>query len=238
MFHKKEFFEDAIIFSFLVSLIIPCIILAAIIIPSSIKYTRATNVFKSNIDSLFDHISVDYSIDEFDTYKGSKTGGQIYTANITLPSYSGSLDALKINIEKALGHPYNQMQMSIDPIRTGMVIRKKGNSSMDSIKIGAANLIGSRYAGEDYLSASPVVPESKQAGFAFSIFAISFMLVFFEVKPDPKYCPSRSLASSYTIACPRCGSTSYQMVTRNWSPVTGFFTNKVDRVCTQCKKRY
>lgn len=38
--------------------------------------------------------------------------------------------------------------------------------------------------------------------------------------------------------CPKCGCTEFQMVPRKWSPLTGFLTNKVDRVCVKCKTRY
>ena len=38
--------------------------------------------------------------------------------------------------------------------------------------------------------------------------------------------------------CPKCGCTEFQMVPRKWSPLTGFLTNKVDRVCVKCKMRY
>ncbi len=38
--------------------------------------------------------------------------------------------------------------------------------------------------------------------------------------------------------CPKCGSRDFQMVARKWSPLTGFLTNKVDRVCTRCKRRF
>jgi len=38
--------------------------------------------------------------------------------------------------------------------------------------------------------------------------------------------------------CPNCGSSDFQMVQRKYSLLTGFFTNKVDRVCTSCKKRF
>lgn len=40
------------------------------------------------------------------------------------------------------------------------------------------------------------------------------------------------------VKCPRCGSTQIQMVQRKWSWLTGFFTNKVDRVCVNCKHRW
>lgn len=38
--------------------------------------------------------------------------------------------------------------------------------------------------------------------------------------------------------CPRCGSTAIQMVPKKWSPLTGFRTNRVDRVCVNCKHRF
>jgi predicted nucleic acid-binding Zn-ribbon protein len=38
--------------------------------------------------------------------------------------------------------------------------------------------------------------------------------------------------------CPKCGHTKFQMVQRKWSPFMGFFTNKVDRVCENCKTRF
>lgn len=38
--------------------------------------------------------------------------------------------------------------------------------------------------------------------------------------------------------CPKCGCTEFQMVPRKWSPLTGFLTNKVDRVCVKCKTRF
>ena len=43
---------------------------------------------------------------------------------------------------------------------------------------------------------------------------------------------------SNKIKCPRCGSTQIQMVQRKWSPLTGFLTNKVDRVCVNCKHKF
>lgn len=38
--------------------------------------------------------------------------------------------------------------------------------------------------------------------------------------------------------CPRCGSTQIQTVPRKWSLMTGFLTNKVDRVCMNCKHKF
>lgn len=40
------------------------------------------------------------------------------------------------------------------------------------------------------------------------------------------------------IRCPYCGCTEFQMVPRKWSLFTGLLTNKVDRVCVKCKKRF
>lgn len=38
--------------------------------------------------------------------------------------------------------------------------------------------------------------------------------------------------------CPRCGSTQIQMVPRRFSLLTGFATNKTDRVCVNCKYKW
>lgn len=38
--------------------------------------------------------------------------------------------------------------------------------------------------------------------------------------------------------CPHCGHDKFQMVARKWSLLTGFLTNKVDRVCEKCKRRF
>lgn len=40
------------------------------------------------------------------------------------------------------------------------------------------------------------------------------------------------------VSCPKCGSTQIQAVTRKWSLITGFLTNKVDRVCLNCKHKF
>ena len=48
----------------------------------------------------------------------------------------------------------------------------------------------------------------------------------------------RTKADSNQVKCPKCGSTQIQMVPRKWSLMTGFFTNKVDRVCVNCKHRF
>lgn len=38
--------------------------------------------------------------------------------------------------------------------------------------------------------------------------------------------------------CPKCGSTNIQVVPRKWSLLTGVFTNKIDRVCANCKSKF
>lgn len=40
------------------------------------------------------------------------------------------------------------------------------------------------------------------------------------------------------VRCPRCRSTQIQMVPRKFSLLTGFATNKIDRVCVSCQKRF
>lgn len=49
---------------------------------------------------------------------------------------------------------------------------------------------------------------------------------------------SQSSIEDNVIRCPKCNSTQIQMVQRKWSPLTGFFTNKVDRVCVNCKYKF
>lgn len=40
------------------------------------------------------------------------------------------------------------------------------------------------------------------------------------------------------VRCPRCTSTQIQMVPRKFSLLTGFATNRIDRVCVRCQKRF
>lgn len=40
------------------------------------------------------------------------------------------------------------------------------------------------------------------------------------------------------VLCPKCGSNQIQIVEKKWSFLTGFLTNKVDRVCVRCKHRF
>jgi len=44
--------------------------------------------------------------------------------------------------------------------------------------------------------------------------------------------------SKNTVKCPKCGSTNIQVVPRKWSLLTGFMTNKTDRVCVNCKNKF
>lgn len=43
---------------------------------------------------------------------------------------------------------------------------------------------------------------------------------------------------SNSVRCPRCGSTNIQIVPRKWSVLTGYMTNKTDRVCVNCKHKF
>lgn len=48
----------------------------------------------------------------------------------------------------------------------------------------------------------------------------------------------KSSVSSNQVKCPKCSSTNIQMVNRKWSFLRGFATNKVDRVCVNCKHKF
>lgn len=53
--------------------------------------------------------------------------------------------------------------------------------------------------------------------------------------------PNSSLVndnSPDTVRCPRCRSTQIQIVPRKFSLLTGFATNKFDRICVKCKKKF
>lgn len=54
-------------------------------------------------------------------------------------------------------------------------------------------------------------------------------------------CPNSPLFQSNLspeIRCPRCFSTQFQLVPRKFSILTGFATNRFDRMCVMCKKRF
>ena len=40
------------------------------------------------------------------------------------------------------------------------------------------------------------------------------------------------------VRCPYCNSTQVQLIRRKWSLLTGFATNKVDRICVNCKRKF
>lgn len=44
--------------------------------------------------------------------------------------------------------------------------------------------------------------------------------------------------SNNQVRCPKCKSTQIQLVPKKWSLFTGIFTNKVDRVCMNCKNKF
>lgn len=44
--------------------------------------------------------------------------------------------------------------------------------------------------------------------------------------------------SPQKVHCPRCRSTEIQLVPRKYSLLTGFATNKYDRVCIRCQKKF
>jgi DNA-directed RNA polymerase subunit RPC12/RpoP len=48
----------------------------------------------------------------------------------------------------------------------------------------------------------------------------------------------RKYNTTPAITCPYCGHDKFQMVARKWSVWTGLLTNKVDRVCERCKRKF
>ena len=53
--------------------------------------------------------------------------------------------------------------------------------------------------------------------------------------------PNSSLVNDNSpdkVRCPRCRSTQVKMLPRKFSLLTGFATNKIDRVCVRCQKRF
>lgn len=49
---------------------------------------------------------------------------------------------------------------------------------------------------------------------------------------------AKKTENSDQVKCPKCGSTQIQLVSKKWSVLTGFMTNKVDRVCVNCKRKF
>ncbi len=56
-----------------------------------------------------------------------------------------------------------------------------------------------------------------------------------EVLPNS---PLFGLNPSSQTRCPRCHSTEIQLVPRKFSLLTGFATNKFDRMCVRCQKKF
>ena len=86
------------------------------------------------------------------------------------------------------------------------------------------------------------------------LFIILTLIIWYAVKrskvtPEQKAAEEKELAArreafanpvdeNGNVKCPYCGSLQIQMVPRKWSPVTGFFTNKADRVCMRCTRKF
>lgn len=51
---------------------------------------------------------------------------------------------------------------------------------------------------------------------------------------NSEWSESRNKRSS-PVTCPKCGSTNIQILRKKFSLLTGFATNKVERVCVNCK---
>lgn len=58
-----------------------------------------------------------------------------------------------------------------------------------------------------------------------------------EIMPNSPLINS-DMANNYKVRCPRCRSTEIQLVPRKFSLLTGFATNKFDRMCVRCKKKF
>ncbi len=50
--------------------------------------------------------------------------------------------------------------------------------------------------------------------------------------------PLFSSSTSSKTRCPRCHSTEIQLVPRKFSLLTGFATNRFDRMCVRCQKKF
>lgn len=59
-----------------------------------------------------------------------------------------------------------------------------------------------------------------------------------EYDPTAFRTPSINTNPEPIVRCPHCGSTNIQLVPRKFSIWTGFRTNKVDRICVNCKHRF
>jgi len=57
------------------------------------------------------------------------------------------------------------------------------------------------------------------------------------IQKEKEFMDSIGTKPSTIEKCPHCGSTNFQLVGRKWSLLTGFFTNKVDKYCINCKRK-
>ena len=58
-----------------------------------------------------------------------------------------------------------------------------------------------------------------------------------EVMPNSPLLNDNS-SDSGKVRCPRCRSTEIQLVPRKFSLLTGFATNRFDRMCVRCKRKF
>lgn len=61
-----------------------------------------------------------------------------------------------------------------------------------------------------------------------------------EIKNIKLYIPKNEIEEEkdVEVKCPCCGSKQIQLVNRKWTPFMGILTNKVDRVCMNCKHKF
>lgn len=63
---------------------------------------------------------------------------------------------------------------------------------------------------------------------------VKFIVKNMEIKDNDR----ANILKEINVKCPKCGSTQIQAVPRKWSLMTGILTNKVDRVCLNCKHKF
>lgn len=60
----------------------------------------------------------------------------------------------------------------------------------------------------------------------------------YEHEKEIEQITEQRVAERDRVHCPKCGSANIQIVPRKWSFLTGFMTNKTDRVCVNCKNKF
>lgn len=98
------------------------------------------------------------------------------------------------------------------------------------LEIGVDNVAAESFAGK-YTEYTLATPCTCSCGFS------TDMLIHIEKIVTP---PTQQIYSRVEpqVKCPKCGSTQIQIVPRRWSPMTGFLTNKTDRVCMKCMHKF